>query len=148
MNEKSKKKEQPEIKYIPIDKIRPAPIRNIEFSPGLLEILRKIRFVLREVSPGSFSEWVDSFKRDMYPKREIALWFYMSKVYQEMLNHFPQKLEYKQEVFNLILSCSMEEDEKILSEAKTNFKYLSEDDIKLIIKRYRNKCNEPDWATS
>lgn len=147
MNKKPGNK-QSETKDIPIDKISPGPIRNTEFTPEILNVIRKIQFVFREVFPDTFKEWVDSFKRDMYPIREIALWCWMADVYEETIEHFPAKLEYRKEIFKLLLSCTMEDDKSILSKAKTKYKHLSKEDIKLILKCRENPAQRVERFTS
>ncbi len=71
----AKKKKKREMREIPLDKIKPGPLRH---KKGLSPLLEQIARVLYEkvghfVYP-TFEQWEIGFMRDMQPWREILIW--------------------------------------------------------------------------
>jgi hypothetical protein len=71
----AKKKKKRELREIPLDKVKPGPLRH---KKGLSQLLERISRLLYEkvghfVYP-SFEQWEVGFMRDMHPWKEILIW--------------------------------------------------------------------------
>lgn len=88
--------------------IRSAPVRHLELPPDLVSRIRLIRVCLIEVYPHSMDYWLDGFKRDAHPSREVAWWEHLAAVYQEYLAIAgPLTAEQKKSVFSATFSLGM-----------------------------------------
>jgi len=105
------------------------------FTQEILDDIEAIKEMFMEVRPLSTVEWLDGFSRDTHPEKEIALWLYMGKVYTRAIQDYSDDISYKNDIFKVVLMCTMEEDEYIVSNAK--FDSLSEDEVREIIALYR-----------
>ena len=129
-----KKKED---KLVDPNSLRAGPRRNHNFPKEIIDMIEDMRITFKEVYPISLEEWIEGFDRDSNPEQEIALWSYMADVYKKLIKKYPNKLEYHEEIFKIILACSMGDDAYVLSQAKV--KKLSKSDVNLIIKEFRKK---------
>ncbi|WP_257169424.1 toll/interleukin-1 receptor domain-containing protein [Bradyrhizobium sp. SRS-191] len=64
-------------------KLKPSPFRHLRLSSELLSRVRLIRAALLEVHPLSMEAWIDGFRRDTNPDREIAIWERIASTYLE-----------------------------------------------------------------
>ncbi len=70
-----KKKKKREIHEIPLDKIKPGPLRHKKgLSPLLERIARTIYTKAGDFVHLTFEQWEIGFKRDMHPWNEILIW--------------------------------------------------------------------------
>lgn len=102
MLEKAKKS------YPPIETIEShLPIRHEDLGPVYVTSIRLIRASLWDVYPRSLKFWLDGFKRDLNPEREIAIWERIACVYLEYIKM--QELSNKQKpfAFHVIVLLSM-----------------------------------------
>ena len=71
----SKKKKRREMREIPLDKIKPGPLRHKQgLSPVLERIARGIYTKVGHFVYPTFEQWELGFMRDMQPWREILVW--------------------------------------------------------------------------
>lgn len=59
------------------------PIRHKELPGELIGRIRLIRAALLGARTGSMEYWIDGFRRDAYPSREIAWWEHVAACYTE-----------------------------------------------------------------
>jgi len=81
------------------------------------EQLNKIKVIhntFSEVLPSTLEETITNFKRDVNPDSEIEIWLKMSRVYNDYNESHNINLDEKKEVFKLILSRSMMDNENTL----------------------------------
>lgn len=66
-----------------------------------MERVRKLQAVFVEVDSQSVEQWVDGFKRDLNPDRELDIGETMAKAYTAYCSKRTLSPEAKQEVFNV-----------------------------------------------
>lgn len=70
-----KKKRRREMREIPLNKIKPGPLRHKKgLSPLLEQIAREIYAKVGHFVYPTFEQWELGFMRDMHPWREVLLW--------------------------------------------------------------------------
>lgn len=107
-----KQKLAAETKIIEIEKIKFGPPKHDELPFALISRVRLIRAALLEVYPHSMEHWIDGFRGDAHPSREIRIWEHISACYLEFVTM--TKLTYEQRitvsrVFQAI-SCGVKEE--------------------------------------
>jgi hypothetical protein len=63
--------------------IRKGPIRHERLSDALVSRVRAIRAALLSVYPHTMEFWLDGFKRDVEPEKEILWWEHLSACFLE-----------------------------------------------------------------
>ncbi len=124
-------------KYFEGSDVKPGPRHNYHFPKEVLDMVKKIELTFKKVHPLTFEEWIDGFDRDSNPEKEIALWLYMADVYKKIISKYPNKPDYNKEIYKVVLSCSIGDDQYVLSQIKS--KILSKSEVISIIKEFRNK---------
>jgi hypothetical protein len=86
----AKKKKKREMREIPLDKIKPGPLRHKKgLSPLLEQIARMIYAKVGHVVYPTFEQWELGFIRDMYPWKEILLWEAIARTHDLYLAKHP-----------------------------------------------------------
>lgn len=93
--------------FAPIESIKPGPIRHKNLHPLYVNSIRLIRASLFDVYPKSLEFWLDGFKRDLNPEREIAIWERIATVYLEYSSLQELSIEQKHAAFSIIVLLSM-----------------------------------------
>ena len=102
--------------------------------------VKQLQQELAEVVPSSLKQWVDDFRRDINPDKEIAIWKHITSVYITAVKGRQVSLAYKHDVFKLLNTCSMAPREEVLVHA--NLIILSEQDANKIIDLYYAEDSE------
>ena len=110
------------------------PRRYHKFSKRFVEKVKYLQRVFNEVLPFPLSQWMDKFDRDEHPQEELAIWLHMARVYTKIIKNFPNKLEFRKEIFQIILLSSMGDEKYVLSQIRPT--YLSKKEIISIINTY------------
>lgn len=76
-------------------------------NPLYVTSIRLIRASLFDVYPKSLESWLDGFKRDLNPEREIAIWERITAVYREYSNFQELSTKQKRIAFDFIVLLSM-----------------------------------------
>jgi hypothetical protein len=128
-------KSEPKIEYINPAELQKGPIQSESLSEEQLQRIDKLRQILAEVDTQTREQWIDNFKRDLNPDKEIAIWEQIAKTYQIYCSRNNLSQEAKSDVLGVILlrSMIMNEDE-VLKSAK--LKKLTEAQAKEVIKLY------------
>lgn len=117
------------------NKLIPGPIVHENLSNEQIEKIKIIQTTFLDVVPISLEETIINFKRDRNPDNEIGIWLNMAYAYEKFISKDPQiTLEKKSEVFKLILSRSMMDENKVRTQSEC--KFLSENEINEIFKYY------------
>lgn len=117
------------------NKIIPGPIVHNQLSQEQLEKITKIQSAFSDVYSISLEDTIANFKRDRNPDSEIKVWLNMLHAYEKFTLKDPQiTVEKKSEVFKLILSRSMMEENKVRTQ--TEFKLLNENELDEIFAYY------------
>lgn len=61
-----------------------ARICRAELPEGLIQRIEKLKDVFNEVCPRSLDEWIEGFRADMHPEREIAIWEKMAERFEQL----------------------------------------------------------------
>lgn len=117
------------------DNLKPGPIIHKSLNEEQLDKIKYIQETFNEVYPVSLEETITNFKRDQNPNNEINIWLNMAKSYKSfILTNSKKNIEYKKEVFKLILMRSMMPDEEAIKSSK--IKLLSNKEVSEILKSY------------
>ncbi len=99
--------EATERRSVPIDSIDPSPIRHLTLPNPLLQRIHIIYKILREVSPLTLEELIDSFCRDLYPQDNVEQWEIMALAYLNLTENQKLDMEQKEEIFQaVLLTCT------------------------------------------
>lgn len=113
--------------------VQPSPIRHPELTAALIDRIRKLEETFAEVYPATLDEWLDGFKRDENPEREIAIWEQMASAYVQFLNTGEFNTSARREMLGLLLTRSSTTDiEPLLG----NLQYLTKDQARSLLALY------------
>lgn len=101
-----------ELKDVEVEKIKFGPPKHDELPFALISRVRLIRASLLEVYPHSMKYWIDGFRGDAHPSREIRIWEHISSCYLEFSYMHNLTYEQKCAVFKIfqLISCCVEMD--------------------------------------
>jgi len=111
------------VKKIDLTGIRKGPVRHEKLSDALISRVRAIRAALLSAYPHTMEFWLDGFKRDMEPEKEILWWEHLSVCF---LEHYWTKRpdeEQAKSAFRLLLQIGLG------GETPSEFENLPEDDV-------------------
>jgi hypothetical protein len=92
--------------------IRPSPIRHETLPPDLVSRIRLLRASLIGPYTHSMAFWLDGFKRDAHPSREIMHWEHLAAVYLEYTTMTPNlDAEQHKRVFQVVSSLGDSDEE-------------------------------------
>lgn len=74
----------------------------IKKAKEIFEVMKELEFSFFEDT----EEWVEGFKRELYPEREISVWELMAEEYLRKTKGKKLSLEEKREIFKEILNKS------------------------------------------
>lgn len=117
-------------------KLRPGPVRHEQLSADQMERIKKLHQTFHEVDSSPLEKWVDDFKRDANPDREIRIYEGMAEAYTAYCAGRDLTLQAKQDVYRVVLLRSGAPDAEVLPHLKLNA--LSMDDAKEILKLYKD----------
>jgi hypothetical protein len=80
--------------------------RHKDLPEELVGRIKLIRAALLEVFPDSIEGWIDSFKADTHPSREVAVWEKISAAYLELIQLPDIKQTDRQSVYSILLAMS------------------------------------------
>jgi hypothetical protein len=96
--------------------------------------IRTLQATFVEVDGQAVDQWVDNFKRDADPDRELRVWERMAKAYRAYCDGKKLSLEAKKDVYRIVLLRSMASEQDVLERVK--LKGLSRDDAIEVMKGY------------
>ncbi|MGH9755405.1 MAG: hypothetical protein ACREA2_21720 [Blastocatellia bacterium] len=99
-----------------------------------MERIYKLRDTLAEVERSPIERWVDNFKRDVDPDKELTIWERIADGYARHCSRKRLSLEAKEDVFQLLLLRSMASEQEVLSHVK--LKTLTLDEAKEVLKGF------------
>lgn len=128
--------EKGERKTIEAKKLKPAPIRHKELPNDLVRQIRLIRAALIIPYPQTMEFWLDGFKRDMHPHKEIEFWEHVAASYLEYIAITSLTPDQHKVAFSYISSVLNGLDEK---EIKKHSAKLPEDSIEILYNSCRSR---------
>ena len=125
---------QPEVQWVDPSTIQPGPIRRDSLTAEHMERVRKLQAVFVEVDGQSVEQWVDNFKRDVNPDRELDIWETMAKAYTAYCSKRTLSPEAKKEVYKVVLLRSMASEKDVLE--RLELKVLTKDEAVAVMRAF------------
>lgn len=99
-----------------------------------MERIKKLQQAFSEVDPTPIEKWVDDFKRDLNPDRELSVWEGMATAYTAFTKGKTLSADAKKDVFQVVLLRSGAPETEVLK--NLSLKVLAEADAKEIMSRF------------
>jgi hypothetical protein len=90
------------------------PYRHPPFTENIRQRLRRIKASLDEVFPKSLEAWEDGFRKDHYPRQEIATWLHIATTYQRCTAMTALTPQQRRDYFQVIVTCSTSPREQVI----------------------------------
>ncbi len=102
-------------------RIDPSDVESIryhdELPENLIERIKRVAEIFKEVHPISVDEWVDGFKYDMHPEEEVAVWETMATKFGNLCQIRQLKtMKDKMDIFEQTLEEAIELDPIAIAE--------------------------------
>jgi hypothetical protein len=95
-----------ESQLVKVKELRAAPVQHGNLPDDLLGRIRLIRASLLNVYPHSFQFWLEGFRRDSHPSKNVSDWEHMCAVYHEYIWTTPLTSEQHVAVFKAIVAIA------------------------------------------
>jgi len=123
-------RENAEVVALDPTKLRPSPVQNATLPPDLVGRIRLVRAAFLQGWPRSMGDWLDGFKRDSHPSREVAIWEHMATVYLEYCALHPElNHEQHHRLWALIMMIDNRESPETLEAASASLPACAVEDI-------------------
>ena len=120
-----------EVKSIDPKKVEPGPIRHANLTGEQMSRVQRVQKIFSEVDPSPLEKWVEDFRRDVNPDRELAIWEEMAKAYETFTTSKSLTPDQKKEVFQVVLMRSAAPADEALK--NLDLKILTEKDAREIM---------------
>ena len=124
-----------QVQWVDPARVRPGPIRHEQLTSTQVERIKKLQQTFSEVDPSPPEKWIEDFKRDRDPEREIRIYEGMAAAYDAYCSGRTLTLPAKKDVYQVVILRSGATDAEVLPQLK--LRVLSLDDAKDILKLYR-----------
>jgi len=114
--------------------LRPGPIRHATLTPTQIARIEAVQKTFAEFDPSPLDKWIDDFKRDEHPDREIAIYEAMAQAYRGYCSRHTLTREAREEVYGLVLARSGAPDDEVMRGAQ--LRYLSREDAIDVLRGY------------
>jgi hypothetical protein len=91
------------IERLKTDEIQMGSVRRETLTGQQIERLRKLQVALAEVDDSPIERWIDDFRYDANPDREIGVFEAVAEAYQAFCSARPRDLAQKKDAFGLLL---------------------------------------------
>ncbi|MEZ4297989.1 MAG: hypothetical protein R3B70_23735 [Polyangiaceae bacterium] len=118
-----------------LSSLQMGPIRHARLSEEQIHRIRRLQQTFCEVDPTPFEKWVEDFRRDMHPDREIRIYEEMAQAFTAYCSTRGLTLEAKRDVFQVVLMRSGAPDAEVLAGLKLTT--LTLEDAREILSLYR-----------
>lgn len=98
--------------------------------------IKTLQQTFAEVDETPLDEWIDNFKRNPDPNRELMVWERIAEAYTRYCSMHPLTLEAKKEVFSILVIRSTVSEDEALKQIKP--KLLTITDAKEVMSFYSN----------
>lgn len=108
-------KNNSKVSLVEVEKIKFGPPKHKDLPFNLISRVRLIRASLLEVYPHSMQYWIDGFRGDAHPSREIRIWEHISSCYLEFTAMTRLTHEQRKTTYSILtaLSCGAENQDKL-----------------------------------
>lgn len=125
-----------QIEWVDPKTIKAGPIRNETLPDSQMLRIQELQKVFAEVDGSPLKKWVEDFKRDLQPEREICIWENMAGAYKAFTAGKNLDLNTKKEVYGVVLTRSGAPEAEVLKHLE--LKYLTEKQAKEIMTFFTN----------
>lgn len=122
------------MEWIDPNTIQPGPIRHDTLSDEQMARILALQAVFVELDRYSVEQWVDDFKRDADPDKELRVWERMAKAYRSYCDGKQLSAVTKNDVYRVVLLRSMASEQEVLERVKLD--ELSRDDMIAVMKGF------------
>lgn len=122
------------IEWVDVNQLKPGNIKHEQLTDLQIERIKKVQSVFAEVDSSPLETWIDNFKRDTNPDREIEIWERMARAYSKYINGKNLTLEAKKDVMQVLLLRSGAPEDEVLNHLE--LKALTKADAKVIMQNY------------
>lgn len=122
------------VQWVDPKTIQLAPIQHDQLTEEQLKRITVIQQTFAEVDPTPLQGWIEDFKRDHDPDREIIIWEIMADAYERYLRKHSLRFEQKKEVFGILLIRSGASEDDAMAHLKV--KELSETEVKEVMQSF------------
>lgn len=106
------------VEWIDPTTIQSGPIRRDALSDEQLARIRTLQATFAEVDGQAVEQWVDNFKRDADPDRELRVWERMAHAYRAYCEGKQLSAAAKKDVYRVVLLRSMAPEQDVLKQVK------------------------------
>lgn len=101
-----------------------------------MEKVKLIWKTFADFNPMPLEMWVNGFRSDMYPDKEIHLWLHAVKVFKHFTAHLdPSEIDKRNDIYKVIITCSTCRPEHV-ARVVPEFRTLSKKRVQAIINYY------------
>src|SRR5438874_4185177 len=122
-------------KWLDPSSVHPSPIQHERLTAPQMKRIKRLQETFHDVDPSPAEKWVEDFKRDRDPEREIRIFEGMAQPYRAYCSQRKLTLDAKKDVYQVVLLRSGAPDSEVLPHLQ--LKALSIDDAKNILKQYK-----------
>ena len=97
---------QSNAEWIDPSKLTPGEVRHQSLTDSQISRITELQQTFKEVDPTPLEKWIDDFKREQDPDREIAIWGSIVSPYRKFASSEGVDLAMKNEAFGLLLMRS------------------------------------------
>lgn len=123
--------------WIDPNKLEAGPVRHTNLTEDQTSRIQRVQKIFSEVDPSPIEKWMEDFKRDTNPERELAIWEGMATAYATYIASNSLTLAGKKEVFQVVLLRSGASDDEVLKHL--DLKILTETDARKIMALFATK---------
>jgi len=106
------------IQWVDPSTIQPGPIRRESLPDDMVERIKIVQAAFADVDPSPIENWIEDFKRDMNPDRELAIWEAMAGAYTAYNAERTLTLAKRKELFVILLTRSGSSTEDAIAHLK------------------------------
>lgn len=122
------------VQWVDPNTIQPGPIRREALTDEQMARIRALQATFVEVDGMTVEKWVDDFKRDLNPDKELMIWEQMAKAYRAYCNGKQLSAEAKKDVYGIVLLRSMAPEPEVLQ--RVQLKQLTKEDAVEVMKGF------------
>ena len=110
--------QEAKIEWVDPNSIQQSQILHDSLTTSQINNIEYLYNTFKEVDPTSQEKWIEDFKRDQDPDREIEIWMMMAKAYKSYCQKREINLDVKKEVLKVLLMRSSVPEDEVLTHLK------------------------------
>lgn len=122
------------VRWVDPKEIHQGPVQRDSLTDEQTERIKVLQQTFFEIDGQTIDQWIDSFKRDLNPDKELAIWEQMAKAYTAYCLSHELSLDEKKEVYKIVLLRSMASAEDVLERIELTL--ISESEAKNIMSAF------------